>query len=71
MSSDKMSVDESVLIGRNYWDVPVRVELSAYLRFGRRMDRQLRRLVARWQHAAAPGARGVTRQRGESRGRRP
>ena len=70
MSSDKLTVDESLLIGRNYWDVPVRVELSAYLRFGRRMDSQLRRLVVRWQHAAAPGSEGchrATAQREESR----
>jgi len=64
MSSDKPTVDESLLIGRNFWDVPVRVEVSAYLRFGLRMDRQLRRLVARWQHAAAPGARGIRQQPG-------
>ena len=62
MSNDKLSQDESVLIGRDHWDVPVRVELSAYLRFGRRMDSQLRRLVLRWMHAAAPAARGIRRK---------
>ena len=67
MSNDKSTVDGSTLIGRNYWDVPVRVELSAYLRFGHRMDLQLRRLVVRWQHAAAPGARGLRQQQAERR----
>jgi hypothetical protein len=73
MNNDKLTVDESVLIGRNYWDVPVRVELPAYLRFGRRMDSQLRRLVARWLHAAAPDARGLRQSPREvgARHRRP
>ncbi|MFZ1932337.1 MAG: hypothetical protein WCB27_19820 [Thermoguttaceae bacterium] len=51
--------DDNVLIGRNHWDVPVRVELRAYLRFGRRMDHQLRRLVLRWAHTAAPHSRAT------------
>jgi len=58
MSNDKMIAAEGVLIGRIHWDVPVRVELPAYLHFSRRMDRQLRRLVIRWAHTAAPAARG-------------
>ncbi|MEN6449052.1 MAG: hypothetical protein ABFC96_01050 [Thermoguttaceae bacterium] len=56
--SDKKQVAD-VLIGRDYWDVPVQVKLRAYLRFGRRMDSQLRRLVARWSHTASPAARGA------------
>jgi hypothetical protein len=60
MSNSNSVAGEDVLIGRNHWDVPVRVELRAYLRFGRRMDRQLRRLVLRWAHAAAPQSRGAT-----------
>jgi hypothetical protein len=53
--SDMMSIaSEDVLIGRNHWDVPVRVELRAYLGFGRRMDSQLRRLVARWTRTVSP-----------------
>jgi hypothetical protein len=63
MSNKQSTVEEGVLIGRNYWDVPVRVEVGAYLRFGRRMDSQLRRLVIQWLHAAAPGARGVSSRR--------
>jgi hypothetical protein len=60
MSHNKSTAGEDLLIGRNHWDVPVRVELRAYLRFGRRMDVQLRRLVIRWSHAAAPQSRAVT-----------
>jgi hypothetical protein len=62
MSHSKSIGDEDVFIGRNHWDVPVRVELRAYLRFGRRMDGQLRRLVIRWAHAAAPQSRALTIQ---------
>jgi len=62
MSHNKSAAGEDVLIGRNHWDVPVRVELRAYLRFGRRMDHQLRRLVLRWAHAAAPQSRASTIQ---------
>jgi hypothetical protein len=68
MKDNKQTVDESVLIGRNFWDVPVRVELRAYLRFGRWMDGQLRRLVVRWAHAASPEARGAWQEPRESRG---
>ena len=60
MSNSNSIAGEDVLIGRNHWDVPVRVELRAYLRFGRRIDRQLRRLVLCWAHAAAPQSRGAT-----------
>ena len=60
MSNNKSIAGEDVMIGRNHWDVPVRVELRAYLRFGRRLDRQLRRLVLRWAHTAAPQSRGAT-----------
>ena len=60
MSNNKSIAGEDVMIGRNHWDVPVRVELRAYLRFGRRMDGQLRRLVLRWAHAAAPQSRALT-----------
>jgi hypothetical protein len=59
MSNDKLLTGEGVLIGRDHWDVPVRVELRAYLRFSHRLDSQLRRLVIRWAHVASPWARGV------------
>ena len=60
MSHNQSMNDEDVLMGRSHWDVPVRVELRAFLRFGRRMDRQLRRLVFHWAYAAAPHSRGST-----------
>ncbi len=59
MSNDKMIAEDGVLIGRDHWDVPVRVELRSYLRFSRRLDSQLRRLVVRWGHVASPKARGA------------
>ncbi len=62
MSNHKSTADEDVLIGRNHWDVPVTVELRAYLHFGRRMDSQLRRLVARWEYAASPKSRGLVEE---------
>ena len=62
MSYNKSAADDNVLIGRSQWDVPVRVELRDFLRFGRRMDGQLRRLVIRWAHAAAPQSRALTIQ---------
>ena len=59
MSNHRAIVVDGVLIGREHWDVPVRVELRSFLRFSRRLDSQLRRLVVRWAHAASPNARGV------------
>ena len=64
MSNDKSAAGEGVLVGRNQWDVPVRVELRAYLNFNRRLDGQLRRLVIRWAHTATPRARGTPGVRG-------
>jgi hypothetical protein len=59
MSYNKPPAGDELAIGHNHWDVPVRVELRAFLRFGRRMDVQLRRLVVCWSHAATPESRGV------------
>jgi hypothetical protein len=59
MNNQKLIVVDRVLIGRDHWDVPVRVDLRSYLRFSRRLDLQLRRLVVRWSHVASPCARGV------------
>lgn len=50
-------------IGRDHWDVPVRVELKAYLEFTRRMNIQLRQLIERWESQAAPAARRPARIR--------
>jgi hypothetical protein len=62
MSNKKPTAADGVLIGREYWDVPVRIKLRAYLHFGRRIDGQLRRLVVRWSHTASPKARGVQKE---------
>jgi hypothetical protein len=64
MNEQQHKTAQAVLIGRDYWYVPVRVDVRAYLKFSRQMDAQLRRLVVRWAHAASPSARGVplTRQ---------
>jgi len=62
MSDEKPTTGERVLIGRDYWDVPVRIKLRAYLHFGRRIDGQLRRLVVRWSHTASPKARGLQKE---------
>jgi len=51
-----------VTIGREYWDVPVRVELRPYLAFNRRMNWQLRHLVGRWAKYAAPVSLRVHRK---------
>jgi hypothetical protein len=59
MNNQKLIVVDGVAIGRAHWDVPVQVEVRSYLRFSRRMDSQLRRLVIGWLHAASPWARGV------------
>ncbi len=66
MNIGKPISGESVTIGRDHWDVPVRVELRAYLRFSRRMDGELRRLVACWAHLASPRARGLPAARPQS-----
>ena len=54
MSNHRAIVVDGVLIGREHWDVPVRVELRSFLRFNRRMDSQLRRLVVRWAQPRRP-----------------
>jgi hypothetical protein len=58
MSNHKLHSEQDVLMGRDHWDVPMIVELPAYLRFSQQMDAQLRRLVVLWSYSAAPAARG-------------
>jgi hypothetical protein len=70
MNDNESTSGDGVLIGRNHWDVPVSVELRAYLSFGRRMDSQLRRLVARWAHAASPQARQLSAESEETNRKR-
>jgi hypothetical protein len=62
MADNNATVGDDVLIGRGHWDVPVRIRIAAYLRFSRRMDHQLHRLVARWSHLAPPSMRDITSQ---------
>ncbi len=66
MNNDKGNPDYGVVLGREHWDVPLKVELRPYLHFSRRIDAQLRRLVVRWSHAASPSARGVSTIRGQT-----
>ena len=56
MKSEKLDFSRAVLVARDNWEVPVRVRLRRFVRFNRRMDHQLSKLVARWIHTAAPGA---------------
>jgi len=48
MNNEKVPAAAMLRMERIHWDVPVRVELSNYLRFSRRLDGQLQELVARW-----------------------
>jgi hypothetical protein len=70
MGSENLHIDDGVLIGHQSWDSPLCVSLPAFRQFTHRMDAQLRQLVARWAHAAAPNARFVRAQPTDRR-RRP
>jgi hypothetical protein len=61
VKSNKQDFSRALLISRDYWDVPVRVRLLHYVRFIRRLDGELEKLIARWEHTAAPNARGHRR----------
>ena len=50
-----------VNIGRDHWDVPVRVELKAYLDFTRRMNVQLRHLIERWENKSKVAPKRLNR----------
>lgn len=56
------TIAEGVLIGREHWDIPVRVELRPYLNFIRRIDCQLHALEERWSHTASPSAKNYWNQ---------
>ena len=60
MNHEEMSAAEHILIGGSHLEAPVPVVLQAYEHFGRQIDVQLRRLIARWSHAASPLARGMS-----------
>ena len=63
MRSEKPDFARAVSIDLYHWDVPVRVGLRPYVRFSRRLDGQLRKLVARWTRTAAPNALRLWRRR--------
>jgi hypothetical protein len=67
MGGENLHIDDGVLIGHQSWDSPLCVSLPAYRQFARRMDAQLRQLVARWAYAAAPNARGNRAQPADRR----
>jgi len=46
-----------------YGDVPVKVASESYQEFTRWLDDELNKLVARWAHVSAPGARRRARTR--------
>jgi hypothetical protein len=61
MRHEELSAAEHVfLIGGGPLEPPVPVVLEAYERFGRQIDVQLQRLVARWSHLASPSARSIS-----------
>jgi hypothetical protein len=61
------NLDQNLLnfisIGRDHWDVPVRVELRAYLDFTRRITVQLRHLTERCERDFGPVPKRYKRQR--------
>ncbi len=63
MKSNKLDFARNVSITRRHWDVPIRVRVVPYVRFIFRLDYELRELVARWIHTAAPNAPGARRRR--------
>ncbi len=57
MRKAKLDLGRFAAIAPVHWHVPVRVPLHPYMRFSRRLDGQLRELVARWEHTSSPNAR--------------
>jgi hypothetical protein len=68
MSGKDIHIDDGVLMGHVSWEAPLCVSLPGYQQFTRRIDVQLRQLVARWAHAAAPNARRTPAQALNRRG---
>lgn len=66
MESDRTERTHYMPVGRNFWDEPLKLHLKRFKRFDRLMDRELRRLVARWAHTAAPCALRVRRNLGQT-----
>ena len=63
MKSDNLDLVRDISITPDHWDVPVCLCVDNYARFCRRMDGQLQRLVARWQHKSAGRIAVSLRQR--------
>ncbi len=63
MNNLDQNLHSYVSIGRYHWDVPMRVELRAYLEFTRRINIQLRHLIEHWENKSAPAAKRVERIR--------
>jgi len=61
MDSHRLERSYYMPIGRNFWDEPLRIHLKRFKRFDRKMDQQVRKLVTRWQHTAAPNAQRIRR----------
>ena len=57
---EHMSAAEHILIGGGPSELPLPVGLDAYELFSRRIDFQLRRLIAQWSYAASPLARAMS-----------
>jgi hypothetical protein len=54
MNNLDQNLKNFISIGRDHWDVPVRVELRAYLDFTRRINIQLRHLTERIEREFGP-----------------
>ena len=62
MRRSKLDLVRVAAIAPVHWYVPVRVPLHPYMRFSRRLDGQLRKLVARWAHASSPSTQSSRRR---------
>jgi hypothetical protein len=54
---------QTISIGREHWDVPVRVELRPYMEFSLRITHQLQKLVERWQRPGLQSPSPLRRRR--------
>jgi hypothetical protein len=56
MSGNKLNFSSRLITQPDHANAPVRVRHSEYVKFSRWLDAELGKLVARWQHTAAPAA---------------
>jgi hypothetical protein len=66
MDTNRLQRTYYMPVGRYYWDEPLKIHLKRFKRFDRQMDRQLRKLMARWQHTAAPNTQRLRRSLDET-----